>query len=282
MDLYRTMVKDKYVRMPRAFFCLLALLGSICSAAPAPNTPAKPHAPPPPPIPAIDPHHLPWQDGESLTYLVSWETLQAAEGTFTAKAQGGGWIFKLQLASQGVVNSIYPFSGTFWSILATDPWRSIEYGEYRFEPKRTVKERTRIDYVTRQGTREQWVDNKTKTFPVDQPGIDDIGTMLYHFRAASWKVGDKRNLYIYESNSEKQAQVECQAVESRAWGTWPSQPLLRLSVLPTKGTHHRGHLMLWMTDDARHLPLHAELEFRYGTFDCDLTKAEHVAPPGGP
>jgi hypothetical protein len=30
-----------------------------------------------------------------------------------------------------------------------------------------------------------------------------------------------------------------------------------------------------MTDDARHLPLHAELEFRYGTFDIDLVKTSY-------
>ena len=31
--------------------------------------------------------------------------------------------------------------------------------------------------------------------------------------------------------------------------------------------------MLWMTDDARRLPVHADLEFRYGTFSIDLTQA---------
>jgi hypothetical protein len=37
--------------------------------------------------------------------------------------------------------------------------------------------------------------------------------------------------------------------------------------------------MLWMTDDARHLPLHADLSFRYGTFSIDLTKAETAPAP---
>jgi hypothetical protein len=97
--------------------------------------------------------------------------------------------------------------------------------------------------------------------------------MLYHLRAGAWKPGDTRLIHVYESDSEKEATAQCQARETRAFGTWPSQPLLRILVLPGKGTHHRGSLMLWMTDDARHLPLHAELEFRYGTFSLDLTKA---------
>jgi hypothetical protein len=150
----------------------------------------------------------------------------------------------------------------------------VEYGEYRFEPKRTIKERTRIDYTSGQGTREQWVAAKTKTFPIAEKAIDDVGTMLYHLRTGPWKVGDHRTIFVYESDSEKQADATCEARENRAFGLWPAQPVLRLSVLPGKGTHHRGHLTIWMTDDARRIPLHAEIDFRYGSFSMDLTKAE--------
>jgi hypothetical protein len=255
------------------FFLVFAisLLGSAHAADPVP--PAHPSPP-------IDFAHLPWTDGERLTYLVSWGGLSAAEGVFVARERGDHWNFQLSLASRGVVNSIYPFTGNFWCILAQAPWRSIQYGEFRFEPHRTIKEQTLIDYAKRQGTRQRWDGGKGKTFTIDQPAIDDVGTMLYHLRAGPWKPGDKRTLYVYESNSEKQGEAECQARETRGFGTWPAQPVLRLSMKPTLGTHRRGHLTLWMTDDARRLPLHAELEFKYGTFDLDLIKAEKTRAPG--
>ena len=238
-------------------------------------------APSPIPVsPPVDFAHLPWVEGESLTYLVSWETFPAAEGTFTAHQKSGLWNFSLALASRGVVNEIYPFTGNFWSVLAEAPWRSVEYGEFRFEPKYNIKERTRIDYTAQHGTREVWSEGTSRNFPISQPAIDDVGTMLYHLRVGSWQPGDKRNLYVYEANSQKQAVAECQARESRAFGVWPAQPELRISVLPTVGTHHRGHLLLWMTDDARRLPLHAELQFRYGTFDMDLTRIVKTRPSG--
>jgi hypothetical protein len=235
------------------------------------------HAAPPP----ADETQVPWPDGETLTYLVSWETFQAAQGTFVAHKKDDHWEFDLALASRGAVDAIYPFTANFWSILAFAPWRSIEYGEFRFEPKRVIKEQTLIDYAKKQGTRAMWVEGKTKTFPIAEEGIDDVGTMLYHIRTGPWKPGDKRTLYVYESNSEKQGEAECQARETRAFGLWPAQPVLRISALPTAGTHKKGHLTLWMTDDARRLPLHAELEFRYGTFEMDLTQAAKVAPAGG-
>jgi hypothetical protein len=232
--------------------------------------------------PPVDAAHLPWLDGESLTYLVSCLTLQAAEGTFVAHNKGDHWEFNLALVSKSWVDTFYPFTGQFWSVAgAGDPWRSVEYGEYRFEPHRTIKERTRIDYAKHEGTREQWVAAKTKTFPIAEEAVDDIGTMLYHLRAGPWKIGDHRTIFIYESDSEKQADATCEAREKKAFGAWPVQPLLRLSVFPGRGTHHRGRLTIWMTDDARHLPIHAELDFRYGSFSIDLTHADKIGtlPP---
>jgi hypothetical protein len=228
--------------------------------------------------PPVDPKSLPWTDGESLTYLISLSSFQAAQGTFVAHNKGDHWQFQLSLASRGLVDDFYPFTGVFWSILNLSPWRSEEYDEYRFEPHRTIKERTRIDYTQHLGTREIWMEGKTKTFPIAEDSVDDVGTMLYHLRMDAWKPGDHRVLHVYESNSEKEALAECQAIETRAWGIWPSQPLLRIEVLPGKGTHHRGRLMLWMTNDARRLPVHAYLDFRYGSFSIDLTKADKGVP----
>jgi hypothetical protein len=233
--------------------------------------------PPVEPSPPVDLAHLPWQDGESLTYLVTCLTLQAAEGTFTAHRKSDHWEFDLNLVSKSWVNTFYPFTGQFWSITGPGmPWRSVEYGEYRFEPHRTIKERTQIDYAKHQGTRENWVSGETKTYSVAEPAIDDVGTMLYHLRTGPWTVGEHRTIFVYESNSEKQADATCEAREIRAFGIWPAQPLVRLSVLPGRGTHHRGHLLIWVTDDARRIPLHAEIDFRYGSFSIDLTKADKV------
>ena len=251
----------------RLFFAGLLSLGPVANAGAA--------ATPPGLSPPVDFHHLPWKDGEKLAYLVSMNMFSAAEGTFIARDLGDHWEFDLKLVSRGLVDDFYPFSGYFWCLLDPPPaWRSAEFGEFRFEPKRLIKEQTRIDYAAHQGTRENWMDGTTKRYPIAEDSIDDVGTMLYHIRTGAWKPGDRRLLHVYESDSEKEALAECEARETRAFGSWPAQPLLRLVVLPGKGTHHRGKLTLWMTDDARHLPIHADLIFRYGTFSIDLEKVK--------
>jgi len=252
----------RYTLLRVALCCLLTFAFSLLPT----------HAASPPPV---DFAHLPWKDGETLTYMVSMGLFDAAEGSFTAHQKGGHWEFKLKMASRGIVDDFYPFTGWFWCELAPDaPWRSVEYGEYRFEPKRIVKEQTRIDYAAREGTREIWTDGKTKTFSFKVDALDDVGTMLYHLRALPLKPGDHCILHVYESDSDKEAIIECQARETRAFGSWPAQPVLRIVALPGKGTHHRGGLTIWLTDDARHLPIHADLEFRYGTFTIDLESAK--------
>jgi hypothetical protein len=227
----------------------------------------------------VDFNQLPWKNGEALTYLVSWTGFNAAEGTFTARKKGDHWEYHLALHSAGLVNDFYPFTGYFWCIAAPPPlWRSTEYGEFRFEPSRVIKEQTKIDYDAHKGTRSIWTTGKSKTFPIAEDSVDDVGTMLYHIRAEAWKPGDTRTFHVYESDSEKEANLECQAIETRAFGTWPSQSLLRIQALPGAGTHHRGGLMIWLTNDDRRLPVHADLTFRYGSFSIDLTKVSAGSP----
>ena len=54
----------------------------------------------------VDFKHLPWPDGEALTYLVSLGAFEAAEGTFVAREKGDHWEFHLALESRGLVDEL--------------------------------------------------------------------------------------------------------------------------------------------------------------------------------
>src|ERR1700691_5926188 len=104
------------------FFLLLAGLAGAsfvpAKSAPSPAARAMPTAP----LPPADMSHLPWTDGETLTYVVSWMAFDAAQGAFSAHDKGDHWEFNLDLASSGMVSRIYPFTCYFWSLLAKSPW----------------------------------------------------------------------------------------------------------------------------------------------------------------
>jgi hypothetical protein len=91
------------------FASLLGGIVALTSASAGAETPEPVPVPPPP----VDFNALPWTDGETLTYLVSMDSLEAAQGTFVAKKKNDHWEFNLALASRGLVNEVYPFSTTY-------------------------------------------------------------------------------------------------------------------------------------------------------------------------
>ena len=240
--------------------------------------------------PAANEIKIPWKDGEALTYHAYWGIVDAADGTFTTHSDGNKWSCTLALQSAGSVSTIYPFKDYFTTSINKSPWRSLSYTEDRHEPGRVATDITEVNYTHTSAARllvnksKGTTENHDFTFTTD--ALDDLGSMLLHLRAMHWSVGEKHMLYVYENNSAKEGEATCEAIETKAFGTWPSQSLIRVHAVPGKGTHRHGYLTFWMTNDSRRLPLHADLNFYYGTFSIDLTKVDIVAksktPPPTP
>jgi len=223
------------------------------------------------PAPAAEP----WPDGETLVLSINWGMIHAAQGTFTAVEKPERWEFRLNLISQGTVDTFYPINDWFWSYQQKSPWRSVEYGEDRSEGKRRVRERTRMDYEGKLGVREKWTKAEDDRIPITLEPLDDIGSMLYTLRRGEWKVGDKRPLNIVESSQIKTGEATCVSIEKRTFAPWPEREMIQIHCVPVGATalKEKGALTIWLTNDARRLPLHATLLFKYGTFDIDLVSA---------
>lgn len=219
---------------------------------------------------------VPWTNGETLTYDIEWGVIRAAQGVFTATEQPDRWEFRLHLLSQGTVDSFFPINDWYWSYQQKSPWRSVEYGEDRSEGKRRIRERTRVDYETKIGIREKWTKAENDRIPITLQPLDDVGSMLYSLRRGTWKVGDKRPIQVYESSQVKTGEATCIAIGKYTFSPWPEQELIVIQCDPTGETKakQKGSLTVWLTHDARHLPLHATLQFKYGTFDISLVKSD--------
>ncbi len=217
---------------------------------------------------------FPWTSGEKLTYEISWGMILAAEGTFTATDKGDHWDFQLALKSRGLVDTFYPLDDSMWSIAQKNPWRSLEFGEFRNEPSKWIRERTQIDYAGGIGTRERWFQGKTNTFPVTEQSLEDLGSMLYHFRSYPWALHEKQQIFAYEDGRVKSGNAECVEIEEKAIGTWPKQSLLKIYAEPEGEEKKKGNLTIWITNDEKRIPLLAHLNFRYGSFDIALVKID--------
>ncbi len=235
---------------------LLLFLAVSAPAAPTTSTPA-----------------VPWRSGESLTYSIDWGLVHAAESTINVVEKPHYWEFHLHLVSKGAVDTFFPINDWFWSFTGKNPWRSLEYGEDRSEGNRRIKERTRVDYDKKIALREKWTKGGTDRIVFTQDQLDDIGSMLYTFRTGTWKKSDRRPVIAYESHQVKTGEAVCTGIFLRKFDPWPEQEVIELTCDPTGETKakQKGRLVIWITNDARRLPLRAHLYFKYGTFEISLT-----------
>lgn len=223
----------------------------------------------------LEPSKVPWCDGEKLTYRVHLGIMEAVEGSFSAKDLGHAWEFKLHFRSVGMVEGMYPMRDWFWSICTKKPWRSVEYGEERFEGDKHMYERTDIDYTAQLATRNRWFEGKTQTFKTPAAAIDDTGSMLYSLRYGPWKVGQKRQFLVYESRHLRSAEANCVAIERLPILEEEGSPEIDCYKIVTEpldlNLRKKGFkLTLWITKDGRRLPVRSEMTFRYGTVTSRL------------
>lgn len=223
------------------------------------------------PAPAAEP----WPDGETLVLSIDWGVIHAAQGTFTAVEKTDRWEFRLNLISQGTVDTFYPINDWFWSYQQKSPWRSVEYGEDRSEGKKRIRERTQFHFEKKLAIREKWTKAENDRIPLTLEPLDDIGSMLYTLRRGTWKVGDKRPIQVVESSAIKTGEATCISIGKRTFAPWPEREVIQIHCLPTGETaqKQKGELTVWFTNDARRLPLRATLQFKYGTFDISLVSA---------
>lgn len=217
----------------------------------------------------------PWPEGEKLVYRVRWGLIEAAEGTFTAKSKGNAWSFSLLLKSLGPVEMVYPMRDCFWSVQQKSPWRSIEYGEDRYEADKHLWEKTLIDYKEKKGVRQIWNKGETRDFSFTSDALDDLGSMLYGMRRVSWTEDTKQELWVYEGDSVKTGEASCIFRGVDQIGDWPKQKVVEIYAEPVSATTHKkkGKLWMWLTDDNRRLPLRARVQFKLGTFEINLISA---------
>ena len=217
-----------------------------------------------------------WPNGEVMRYEIRWGIVLAAEGTFVARDAGSTWQSELYMRTRAAGETIYPVRGRFSSTIQKAPWRSVEYRQDRKEPKRTLVEENKVDYIAKSVTRDRISRKSVDHFTFTQDSMEDIGSMLYSLRTGEWKVGTKRPLTVYEDGKVKMGEAVC---TKRAWmrvGNHPPCWIIMLDCKPTVPAQ-KGGLLVWMTDSSERIPLRAELKFKYGTFTMDLISRDNTA-----
>jgi hypothetical protein len=240
-------------------------------------TPARP-APAAPPATAArrTAQAVPFGPGETLTYDVSWSSyLTAGVATLTVKERKPSYgSDAYYIVAEGrptpLVSKLYDLyykADTLLDVYSLLPQRASIYSE---EGKRHRMKVTMFDHVKKQAQYE--VQTRTvvkKDLAIPSYSQDALGA-LYVLRAIALKAGDKFSIPVCDAGQTYPVQMTVGAVETvktgmgelRAWRITPT--------LPANNAGGARRLTLWVSDDARKLPVRMQAQLAVGSFDLTL------------
>ena len=246
---------------------------------PAPRTPAaKPPARPAPP-PARE-ASVPFRVGETLTYDVSWSQFLTA-GTAVSrvvekKSSSGSTAYAIVADGRPVplVARFYPVYYKMDSLLDSFSILSLATSSYSEENGRKRQSNTRFDRAGRRAFYEASTESAKVNFEIPANVQDGLAT-LYAVRGHTFKAGerftipvaDDGSLYRVEFETRGQERVRVPLGDLDAWN-------LKLTILDDKGQPAATNTAVWISTDARKLPIKLQSDLSVGSFVLALRGAQ--------
>jgi hypothetical protein len=248
---------------------------------PRPSSGAKPPtaaAPAAPPVRTERP--VPFRIGETLEYDVSWSSFVTA-GTATVKVldkrqslgSAAYYIYAEGRPTPLVAKlySLYYKADTLLDVYTLLPQRAAVYSDENGRRRMKV---TLFDQVHRTASYEVQTATLVKRPLTLRPGTLDLVSLLFVLRASTMLEGgritvpvtDSGDLYIVRVMIGARAAIRTPAGTFNAW---------RLTPLATdsQGQPVDNNIVIWMSDDARRLPVRLEAELPVGQFVLVLRSA---------
>jgi Protein of unknown function (DUF3108) len=241
-------------------------------------------------IPHYDPGPPPFRSGETLVYEASWIGIPAAEARIVLsnnEAAGGSWTGKLWLRSSSVVDLLYRMRDYVYEDFNRGDLRPREIHILQHEKQR------RDEWSVRFNDREHLVTSAKRNaqgriwmreFSGGEPWGPFSGAMLA--LSLPLRVGET---YTFDVFSGGNRYVLAFTVDKRESVTTPLGTLRALRIVPSivwlsegKFLNQVSKMVVWVSDDKRHLPLRIEAAAFVGSIRIDLVQAFNAPGPALP
>jgi len=222
--------------------------------------------------------------GESLYYGIEWRFIYAGNASVTLKrGPDHNESVSVHLQSAGLVSRLFTLDDNYYAQLNGDTFCAHTTELNAIEGRRRNHETITFDSDRGKVTwnEHDLVKNTTTTGETDLPAActSDVVGGLYVLRAMQLRPG--QTVEIPTSNGHKSANVRIEVQDredvTTKLGTFHT---LRCEAAIFNGVLYRrnAHLSIWVTDDARHLPVQFRIRmpFVIGTITLQLEKEEHV------
>jgi hypothetical protein len=273
--------------------CITAIWAAIDSTAPQAGPPTIHLQPLPIPLPSklaiprYDPGPSRFRNGETLVYEASWIGIPAAEARIVLLNDGGArdsWTGKLWLRSSPAVDLLYRMRDYVSEDFSGDNLRPHAMYILQHEKKR------RDEWLIRFDDREHLVTSSKKNaegriwvrkFSGGEPWGPFSGAMLALSlplttgESYTFDVFSGGNRYVLAFNVQRRESITTPLGTFRALRIIPSVVWLSES----KFRHQVSEMVVWITDDERHLPLRIEAAVFIGSIRIDLVQVRNAVGP---
>ena len=227
------------------------------------------------------------RDGEAFTFKVSWAVLPGAgEIKVSAAADTSGPAPRLRVTTtthtRGLARMLLPFEAKAESLFDPATGRLLSLTESNEQRNKRSAHAVTFDYAAARAIYTRTPPEQPPR-PLPLPAGDpmDLITCLLQTRGWDLKPGEKRDaLVLFDDDFYELTLHAARYEEIRtslgAFNTLVLEP--RMEKTPPKGMFKKGSsVRVWISQDARRLPVRFEVEFKIGTGVATLTRYE--APP---
>lgn len=252
--------------------------------------PTVPPVLPPAPVPAAP--RVPFAVGERALYEVSWLGLGAGLPAGTAEfavhdgGRPGRYRFELLAVTANWVSAFFEARDRFWTVTTPD-LVPVVHGQDLREGRRHVERVARFERDTHlvrigNGTADQPAAGVSRAWSPD--ARDPLGAM-YYVRTLAWEPGTSRRLLVSDLGMELAVDVRSNRPEQvRAEGRLQAARRLTVRMEYVTEQYKTPKATVWLSADARRIPLTADVETEVGVFRMALVRftageARPAAPP---
>jgi len=228
---------------------------------------------------------LPLQDGEQLTYRVSWAIVRGA-GEIKIEARrdpqdSKRLIVTTTTATRGFARWLMAFDARAESIYDLASGQLLSLHETSNTRGREREHRVNFDYQKRQAAHAPIGSAQPNLLEMPPGDPSDLIMALLKTRAWELKEGESRDSLVLFDDDFYELTIHAARLEEIRTPLGNFQTLVlepRMDKTPPKGMFKRGSsVRVWISQDERRLPVRFDVEFNIGTGTAVLEA--HVPPP---
>jgi hypothetical protein len=234
------------------------------------------------------PAPAPLTTGETLSYDLTWQIFPAGTVTATLTRSGEGpqdpYEVRAMAQSRGFVSLLYGVQDEFRSFFNPDTGCSERISKKISEGRRRKETEIVFDSAWKRAVLDER-DLAKPGSPVKHaeneiPGcVQDVVAAFYYMRRQPLRVGEQIRLLINDGSTTSEVKVDVQTRE-KVETPFGTREALRVEPTVFSGLLKRkGRMLIWFSDDERHLPLRIRAMISVGAITANLRSAT-ISPTG--